>query len=47
MGELIEGAVQQAPQPLRQEGEASGGGMWQLSATADVVTGHPIKCTDS
>jgi prevent-host-death family protein len=48
MGELIDGAVQQAPQPLRQEGGASGSGMqgivghaWRGLTSADKMYRSP------
>ncbi|MGC3983850.1 MAG: type II toxin-antitoxin system Phd/YefM family antitoxin [Pseudorhodoferax sp.] len=43
MGELIEGAVQQAPQPLRQEGGASGSGMRGIVGHARRRPGLPDK----
>jgi prevent-host-death family protein len=43
MGELIEGAVQQAPQPLRQEGGASGCGMRGIVGHGRRSSGSPHK----
>ena len=43
MGELIEGAMQQAPQPLRQKGGASGGGMRGIVGHLRRRPGSPDK----
>lgn len=43
MGELIEGAVQQAPQPLRQKGRGSRGGMRGIVGHARCGPGSPDK----